>query len=373
MLKFKAYFHDESVCIDSCSYKSNETLTACLGFPAEELSDCLVQLWKLVPRAQLYGGSSEQLRAFLDCMQQAQKLFLRLGALASQLPPFSHGVLSRILFEPRLSYTLDGLCSAGGMSQVQIDDSAHFTVIYFPRISSTLTQLSAKEAMEKLERLNSEVAALFEEYIFLADDILQAQKAYSVLLEKYIHTKRAFLGGTELADCFAHYIADVMQTDIREKLPLSCCVPSSYSLYKDHDGIERLCLVCDFERLRDFLYIDFFRGLERSFLPRRCDNCGQYFLLTGGKYSSYCERPLPDDPEKTCRSVGAKKRYGSKCKNDPVWLAYNRAYKTHYARYMKGKMTAPEFECWSRYAVSLREQASDGTLGTEQYERMIKE
>lgn len=27
------------------------------------------------------------------------------------------------------------------------------------------------------------------------------------------------------------------------------------------------------------------------------------------------------------------------CKNEPVWQVYNRAYKQHYARYMKKKMT----------------------------------
>ena len=97
-----------------------------------------------------------------------------------------------------------------------------------------------------------------------------------------------------------------------------------------------------------------------------------YYLLEGGKYSSYCERVLKDDPDRTCRDVGARKKYDEKCKTDPVWLAYNRAYKAHYARYMKKKMTASEFEEWSRLAILLRMEAETGMLIQAEYERLLK-
>ena len=105
---------------------------------------------------------------------------------------------------------------------------------------------------------------------------------------------------------------------------------------------------------------------------KRCDHCGKYFMLEAGKYSSYCERPLPDDPGRSCRDVGARKKYDDKCKTDPVWLAYNRAYKAHYARYMKKKMTVPEFEEWSRQAIQWRTQAEEGKLALDVYQRMLK-
>lgn len=110
-----------------------------------------------------------------------------------------------------------------------------------------------------------------------------------------------------------------------------------HQVYWRADGKEKLCEVYSFDSLGSFLYFDFFRGLSQSYIPKRCDHCGKYFLLEAGKYSSYCERPLRDDPSRSCRDVGARKKYDDKCKTDPVWLAYNRAYKAHYARYMKRK------------------------------------
>ena len=61
-----------------------------------------------------------------------------------------------------------------------------------------------------------------------------------------------------------------------------------------------------------------------------------------------------------------------KCKNDPIWLAYNRAYKTHYARYLKKKMTTVQFEQWSRYAVELQQKAETGEMELVDYQRELR-
>ena len=53
-------------------------------------------------------------------------------------------------------------------------------------------------------------------------------------------------------------------------------------------------------------------------------------------------------------------------------LAYNRAYKTHYARYLKKKMTTAQFEQWSRYAVELRQKAENGEMELADYQRQLR-
>lgn len=63
---------------------------------------------------------------------------------------------------------------------------------------------------------------------------------------------------------------------------------------------------------------------------------------------------------------------GNDVKRDPIWLAYNRAYKAHYTRYMKKKMTVSEFEEWSRQAVVWRIEAEQGKLKLTEYEILLK-
>ena len=81
---------------------------------------------------------------------------------------------------------------------------------------------------------------------------------------------------------------------------------------------------------------------------------------------------MKGDSGKTCRELGAKRLYDDKCRNDPIWQAYNRAYKAHYARYMKKKMTTSEFEKWSRFAAELRDKAERGEIGVEEYVREVR-
>lgn len=140
-----------------------------------------------------------------------------------------------------------------------------------------------------------------------------------------------------------------------------------YKVLKETDSEQMLCEEILFDDLQSFLYYDFFSGIRKNHIPNKCKNCGRYFLLNGGQYYSYCDNTLPDEPDKTCRDVGSRRRYADKCKNDPIWQTYNRAYKAHYARYMKKKMSVSEFEQWSRYAVQMREKTIAGEMGFGEY------
>ena len=54
------------------------------------------------------------------------------------------------------------------------------------------------------------------------------------------------------------------------------------------------------------------------------------------------------------------------------WEIYNRAYKQHYARFMKKKMSKSEFAEWGEYAIQLRQKAADGELEMGEYQRLIR-
>ena len=70
--------------------------------------------------------------------------------------------------------------------------------------------------------------------------------------------------------------------------------------------------------------------------------------------------------------VGSRRRYDDKGKNDPIWQTYNRAYKAHYARYMKKKMTIDQFEGWSRFASDIRDKAIAGEIPFDEYYTQIR-
>ncbi len=112
-----------------------------------------------------------------------------------------------------------------------------------------------------------------------------------------------------------------------------------------------------FDRLLDFVYVEFMKGLQRGFVPKRCANCGRWFLQTPGATFAYCTGSAPEDPGKTCREIGAASSFKDKVANNEVWQVQQRAYKKYYARTMRKDMTKAEFEAWTRDAGQKRDAA----------------
>ena len=112
-----------------------------------------------------------------------------------------------------------------------------------------------------------------------------------------------------------------------------------------------------FDRLLDFVYVEFMKGLQKGFVPKRCANCGRWFLQKPGATYAYCTGAAPGQDGKTCREIGASSSFRSKVENNDVWKVHQRAYKKYFARIRSGLMTKSEFEVWSRQAADLRDAA----------------
>ena len=112
-----------------------------------------------------------------------------------------------------------------------------------------------------------------------------------------------------------------------------------------------------FDRLLDFVYVEFMRGLQKGFLPKQCANCGRWFLQKPGATYHYCDQPAPGQGDRTCREIGAAASFQDKVRNNEIWRLHQRAYKKYFARTRKGTMGRREFETWAREAEQLRDQA----------------
>lgn len=70
---------------------------------------------------------------------------------------------------------------------------------------------------------------------------------------------------------------------------------------------------------------DYFEGLRNGNGPKKCKNCGQWFLTTNAYLIKYCDNIAPGDSRnRTCRSVGAK----AGDKEDPQGHPVKRIYET---------------------------------------------
>lgn len=109
--------------------------------------------------------------------------------------------------------------------------------------------------------------------------------------------------------------------------------------------------------------------LEHIIRFRTCKHCGKKFALLGKSDTVYCNRVNPNG--KTCKEIGANKKYRAKSKEDPIMQIYNKAYKRYFAWIRYNKWTPDEFKQWSKQARDLRDLAYAGEISLEDFNKKI--
>ena len=129
-----------------------------------------------------------------------------------------------------------------------------------------------------------------------------------------------------------------------------------------------------FSGLADFLRTEFYRGFAIGNAPRRCHNCGRYFLLAAGYNTCYCNNIAPGETERTCRKVGAhRKEAQGKENRTPAQKEYDRTYNRLKVRKQRGKISAGEWNAAVAAAQDLVARSERGELTDEELKRRLTE
>lgn len=392
MFSFKAYFWNNNIYINGqYKYAANEILTAYLNsdyYEYIEEEDIIYNLERLKKKMIITEGMDyEYYENYSSNAENAIYLFSQINNQIAILPPYDKILQDQI-------YTFDDLLNKysfffdDGRDELHEDDPITWETVtpngvgdcnsagnFYIRLNKFIpTVLEDIEFYDgnmfaDLQEMNREITNFFDGYIAFLKSYTAVHEIFKPFITEYLHRKETFISDNELA----RYYEEFKNKANKSFSGIRCIMNSfGYKVLKDGDGEPILCEEITFEDLQSFLYYDFLSGVKKNYNPNRCKLCGAFFLIRGGKYFSYCDRPLKDEPDKTCRDVGARRRYDDKCKNDPVWQTYNRAYKAHYARYLKKKMTAAQFEEWSRFASKLRDSAEAEKISFEDYYTTIR-
>lgn len=106
----------------------------------------------------------------------------------------------------------------------------------------------------------------------------------------------------------------------------------------------------------------------------KCKNCGRFFLpLTAA--SSFCDRPIDGDYNRTCKSISAQWYVGNRRSTNPAWdeyILYRNRYNTRTSR-NKTKNPKERLERWNRWARQLIQSYDNGELSQEDVSKALKE
>lgn len=132
--------------------------------------------------------------------------------------------------------------------------------------------------------------------------------------------------------------------------------------HPEKSGESILAEETEFSSLSHFLYTDFYRGLIAGNVPRRCHNCGQYFLLNSGYDTCYCNNIAPGETDKTCRKVGAHKKAQDISSATPAQIEYRKVYNRLKTRKNRGKISIDEWNTAVARALELKDRAESGKI-----------
>ena len=385
MLKFKAYIWNSDVYInEKYKFDSNKILTAYLNDnhynPLYE-KDFIYNLKYFKRHLQVSRNMDyEDYMNYNDTVYMSMRFTDDINMILKKLPPYNKILGEQVtrlddilntynyFFENGIDlneyYYDEDTVTEYGMGEKDEHGNYTMRLFQFQLQPTERINMEDDDTRLSLQELNQAVSDFFDMYIGFVTAYMQVHEIYKPFLTKYFHQKEAFPTESESAQYFEDF-NKIISKNFRK---IKCRMESfGYKTLKDKSGNPILCEEIGFNDIGSFLYYDFFNGIKQNYVPNQCRNCGKFFLIKGSWYYTYCDRKLPKEPRKTCRDVGSKKRYDDKCKNDPVWQTYNRAYKAHYARYMKKKMTVSEFEEWSRFASEIRDRALAGEIKFDKY------
>lgn len=223
--------------------------------------------------------------------------------------------------------------------------------------------------LEKLDSLTDSLSLFCRNARWMLDNYFEglpsrSPEAYAKAYGRY---HREALGDMEImADEGEHSEAEAFVFNFPVQLSF---VPS----VSTRTGEVSLAEKMTFTDLASFLYTDLCKGLTAGNLPRRCQNCGEWFLAQGGYSVVYCERVAPGETKKTCRQVGAHRTERKKKSSSPIQIEYSRAYNRLKARKRSGKLSV---EAWNRKvaeAQTLKERALKGELSVGTLQRELRE
>ena len=115
-----------------------------------------------------------------------------------------------------------------------------------------------------------------------------------------------------------------------------------------------------------------YRGMAAGHIPRRCHNCGRWFLLVGAYDTVYCRRTAPGETKRTCRQVGAHRKEQERNGREFACREYARAYNRLKTWKRRGKLSAEEWNRRVAYIQDLKEAFLTGELSDAAYRTKLE-
>lgn len=239
-----------------------------------------------------------------------------------------------------------------------------------------------KEKWVQVQDTSSEGYAIYQGMIAglerFADDVRAFRGQVKLMMETYFEPLKRRNSGA-YAEAYSYFYTDMLRAaanffeeDFSQSIPMEVgFVPM---LHQTNENEIFIAEKATFSRLTDFLRAELYRGLAAGNAPRRCHNCGTYFLLTSGYNTCYCSNIAPGETKRTCRKVGAhRKEIQGRANRSPARIEYDRAYNRLKQKKNRKKISVDDWNTAVAEAMRVLEQTERGELTDDEMKARFAE
>ncbi len=122
--------------------------------------------------------------------------------------------------------------------------------------------------------------------------------------------------------------------------------------------------------LRDYLQFELIKFILSDLPLLQCQNCGRIFIPRGRPDVKYCDK-VADGETLPCDAIGALRVYNNKIAGDPIFKAFNKAYKRMNSRIKYKTISQQEFYEWSEKARAMRDRCVNGEVGLKEFNKWL--
>lgn len=241
--------------------------------------------------------------------------------------------------------------------------------------------MADKERWAQVQNPTSEGYVIYQRMLAglacFTDNLRRFRKQITGMAERYFEPLNR-RNSAAYAEAYSRFYADMLVVGMQrfhEDFDQSFPVKVNFVPMRERNDPDTMFIAekATFNSLTDFLRTEFYRGLARGNAPRRCHNCGKYFLLMLGYNTCYCNNVAPGETSRTCRKVGAHRKEAQGKENQtPAQKEYTRTYNRLKVRKQRGKISKDEWNTAVAKAHELVAQSERGELTDEELKQKLR-
>lgn len=220
--------------------------------------------------------------------------------------------------------------------------------------------IKAKTAI--IEDIKAKRECLFTEFDFIADgkkelqDMSVMQRLYLLDFKRKNDGKESYYTGSAFTSQFVPVSRMVNKAETVEQL--------REIMQENSIDVVQMYVI---RNLDDLIRFELLNIITHELVLKKCKYCGYYFVPYGRSDIEYCPRVYAGE-NKPCDQIGAIKLYQAKKQDDPVEVAFKKAYRRMNSKARRKIISQSNFYHWSEQARKKRNECHESIITLREFE-----